>query len=257
MRIAEITKDEYLGLDRQRVVPVIPLGSTEQHGPHLPMGSDSLQCGAIVDRAEVALPELMLVTPVLWIGNSVNHLGFDAALYLDPTHYVTLLVDIGKSFIERGFRHLLYFNGHGANSGPIVTALHQLEHDYIKRRDDLQIAAASWWSLEPEVIAEVRDSPEGAAGHACEIETSVMLATNPGLVHMDRAIEGARSHPHPDWGSYDFAGRNRVAFVEMFHRGAPDGIAGLPTLATAAKGETIVGRVAERLVRFISEFSSW
>jgi creatinine amidohydrolase len=257
MRIAEISKDEYLALDRERVVPVIPLGSTEQHGPHLPMGTDSLQCEAIVARGEAALPDLMLVTPVLWIGNSVNHLGFDAALYLDPTRYVTLLVDIGKCFLERGFRHLLYVNGHGANAGPLLTALHQLEHDYIRRRDDLQIAAATWWSLEPEVISEVRESPEGAAGHACEIETSVMLATNPHLVRMERAVEGARNHPHPDWGSYDFSGRNRVNFVEMFHRGAPDGIAGLPALATAGKGEEIVARVSGRLVEFVRQFSLW
>jgi creatinine amidohydrolase len=257
MRIAEITKDEYLKLDRERVVPVVVLGSIEQHGPHLPMGADFMQCDAIVARAEAALPDLMLITPPLWIGNSVNHLGFGAALYLDPTRYVTLLVDIGKCFLERGFRHLLYMNGHGANIGPITTALHQLEFDYIRQRDDLQIAAASWWSLEPEVISEVRESPDGAAGHACEIETSIMLATNPRLVHMDRVVEGAHSHPHPEWASYDFSGRQRVGFVEMFHRGAPDGIAGIPRLATTAKGERMVDRMSSRLAEFVREFSIW
>lgn len=257
MRIAEITKDEYLGLDLDRVVPVIPLGSIEQHGPHLPMGTDTQQCESIVSRAEEQEPALMLVTPVLWIGNSVNHLGFDAALYLDPTRYVTLLVDIGTCFLERGFRHLLYVNGHGGNTGPLLTALHQLEHDYIRRRDDLQIAGASWWSLDPSIIAEVRESPPGAAGHACEIETSVMLATHAHLVRADRVVDGVRSHPHPEWASYDFTGVNRAYFVEMFHNGAPEGIAGLPTLATADKGERIVAGVSDKLVEFVRSFSSW
>jgi creatinine amidohydrolase len=257
MYIASITKDEYLALDRDRVVPIVPLGSIEQHGPHLAMGADSHQCEAIVARAEAEEPELMLVTPVLWIGNSVNHLGFGAALYLDPTRYATVLVDIGKCFIESGFRHLLFVNGHGANQGPLVTALHQLEYEYIRTRDDLQIAGTAWWSLAPEVITEVRDSPAGATGHACEIETSMMLATHPDLVHMDRVVEGARSHPHPDWASYDFTGENRVLLVEMFHRGAPDGIAGLPGLATSEKGERLVTRFSSELVRFVREFSSW
>src|SRR5262249_47204578 len=159
------------------------------------------------------------------------------ALYLDPTRYATLLVDIGRAFIESGFRHLLFFNGHGANQGPLVTALHQLEYEYIRSRDDLQIAATAWWSLAPAAIDEMRDSPAGAAGHACEIETSLMLAAQPELVHMDRVVAGARDHPHPEWASYDFTGENRVLFVEMFHRGAPDGIAGLPELATSEKGE--------------------
>lgn len=257
MLIAEITKDEYLALDRERVVPIIPLGSIEQHGAHLPMGTDSQQCEAIVARAAADEPDLMLVTPVLWIGNSVNHAGFGAALYLDPTRYATLLADIGKTFIENGFRHLLFFNGHGANQGPLVTALHQLEYEYIRTRDDLQIASTSWWSLVPEIITEVRDSPAGAAGHACEIETSLMLATHPDLVHMDRVVEGALDHPHPEWASYDFTGRNRVGFVEMFHRGAPDGIAGLPGLGTSEKGTILVERVATELTRFVREFSSW
>ncbi len=257
MRIAQITKDEYLALDRERVVPIVPLGSIEQHGPHLPMGTDSQQCEAIVARAEESLPELTLVTPVLWIGNSVNHLGFGAALYLDPTRYVTLLVDIGRCFIDAGFRHLLYLNGHGANVGPLLTALHQLEYDYIRSRDDLQIAGASWWSLDPEAITEIRESPEGAAGHACEIETSVMLAAHPDLVRRERIVEGARSHPHPEWGSYDFTGVNRAYFVEMFHRGAPDGVAGLPELASAAKGEQILNRISAKLVELIADFSSW
>jgi creatinine amidohydrolase len=257
MKIAHITKDEYLALDRDRVVPIVPLGSIEQHGPHLPMGTDSLQCEAIAARAEELEPELTLVTPVLWIGNSVNHLGYRAALFIDPTRYVTVLVDIGKSFLEQGFRHLLFLNGHGANIGPLLTALHQLELEYVTKRDDVQIAGTSWWSLAPEAIAEVRDSPDDAAGHACEIETSLMLASRPELVHQELAVEGARHHPHPEWGSYDFGGSSRVMFVEMFHRAAPAGIAGLPQLATAEKGAEMIDRIAARLAEFVQDFSSW
>lgn len=257
MKVANITKDEYLALDRSTIVAVVPLGSIEQHGSHLPMGTDTLQCEAIVGRAEETEPDLMLVTPVLWVGNSVNHLGFRAALFLDPTRYVSVLVDIGKSFLDQGFRHLLFLNGHGGNVGPLLTALHQLELEYIRTRDDLQIAGVTWWSLAPEVLIDVRNSPIGAAGHACEIETSMILAAQPALVHTDRYVEGARNHPHPEWASYDFNGVNRVSLVEMFHRGAPDGVAGLPALATAQKGEQLIERIAERLVEFVRDFSTW
>src|SRR5262245_43144800 len=136
MRLAEITKDDYLALDRERVVAVVPLGSLEQHGHHLPMGTDSYQCEAIVSHAETLEPDLMAVTPVLWVGNSVNHLGFGAVLTLDPTRYVSVLVDIGRCFLEQGFRHLLFVNGHGANVAPLMTALHQLEYEFVSKRDD-------------------------------------------------------------------------------------------------------------------------
>lgn len=257
MKIAELTKDEYLALDRERVVPVVPLGSIEQHGPHLPMGTDTYQCDVIANRAEAALSDLMLLTPTLWVGNSVNHLGFDAALFLDPTRYVSVLLDLAKSFIDQGFRHFFFLNGHGANVGPLVTALHQLECDYIRKREDLQIAAANWWSLELDVLLDVRESPIGAAGHACEIETSVMLATQPALVRTDRYVDGVHDHPHPEWATYDFNGSSRILLVEMFHKGAPDGVAGIPRYASADKGEEIVQRISTRLVDFVQEFSTW
>jgi creatinine amidohydrolase len=221
------------------------------------MGTDTYQCEAIANRAETAASDLMLLTPTLWVGNSVNHLGFEAAVYLDPTRYVSVLVDLAKSFIGQGFRHFLFLNGHGANTGPLLTALHQLEADYIRERDDLQIAAAAWWSLGLDVLMDVRESPVGAAGHACEIETSLMLATHGSLVRTDRYVEGAHDHPHPDWASYDFNGSSRVLLVEMFHRGAPDGVAGLPSLATADKGQEMVDRISTRLVEFVRDFSTW
>lgn len=249
--------EEYLALDRERVVPVVPLGSIEQHGPHLPMGTDTFQCELIVDSADEREPNLILATPVLWIGNSVNHLGFDATLFVDPTRYVSLLVDIGRSFLDQGFRHLLFLNGHGANIAPLGTALHQLEGDYLRERDGLQIAGATWWTLAPEVLEEVQDSPLGTTGHACEIETSLILAGHPSLVREDRFTEGSRQHPHVKWASYDFRESSRVSFVEMFHHGAPLGHIGHPELASAEKGRTLVNGIAERLVEFVRDFSTW
>lgn len=257
MRIMEMTKDEYLALDRDTVVPVVPLGSVEQHGPHLPMGTDSYQVEAIAQRMERRLEDVALLNPVLWIGNSVNHLGYGACIYVEPVRYAQLLTDIGRCFLDSGFRHLFFLNGHGANVGPLTTALHQLEHDYIRLRDDLQIAAASWWALAESSIEKVRESPEGAAGHACEIETSVMLSARPSLVRTDRFVEGPAHHPHPEWASYDFNGRNPVTFVEMFHRDAPDGVVGRPDLGSPAKGETIVDECVERLAEFLQAFSEW
>ena len=256
MRIADLTKDEYLSLDRKRVVPTVPLGSIEQHGPHLPMGTDTFQCEAIVTRAETLVAAVMLVTPPLWVGNSVNHLGLGAALTLDPTRYVSVLADLGRSFLDGGFKHLLFVNGHGANSGPLQTALHQLEYEFTRQRDDVQIAATSWWVLAPDLIEEVRESPRGEVGHACEIETSLMLAAQPALVHEDRYVRGI-AHPHPDWASYDLVDAGRVTLVEMFHRHAPAGTIGRPDLATREKGERLVDGIARRLADFVREFSTW
>ena len=252
-----MTKDEYLALDRDKVVPILPLGSVEQHGPHLPMGTDSYQVEEIAQRVEARLGNTTLLNPVLWVGNSVNHLGYGACLYIEPARYAQLLADLGRCFLESGFRHLFFLNGHGANVGPLMTALHQLEYDYVRRRDDVQIAGANWWSLGADAIGQVRESPVGAAGHACEIETSVMLAARGALVHRDRIVQGPAHHPHPEWASYDFTGDNAVMFVEMFHRGAPQGVVGRPDLATPAKGAAILEGCVERVVEFLQAFSEW
>jgi creatinine amidohydrolase len=257
MKLLELTKDEYLALDRDRVVPTIGLGATEQHGPHLPLGTDTFQIEAIVSSAEGLEPDLLLASPILSIGNSVNHLGFGAALTIQPIRYAEVLVDIGRCFLEQGFRHLLYVNGHGGNTGPLLTALHQLEYEYIGKRDDLQIAGTSWWSLAPEVLAEVRESPMGSVGHGCEVETSIVLSTRPDLVHRNRFVAGLVEHPHPEWSSYDLGESSRVSFAEFFHRDAPHGTIGLPGLASKEKGERLVAGVARTLAAFVRAFGAW
>jgi creatinine amidohydrolase len=120
----------------------------------------------------------------------------------------------------------------------------------------VHIAAANWWSIAPEVLESVRDSPLGAAGHACEIETSLMLAITPSLVQQRRGAT-VEHHPHPEWAGYDFNYPSRVMLVEMIHVAAPDGVIGLPELATAAKGQRLLEDVVQRTSEFIREFSTW
>jgi creatinine amidohydrolase/Fe(II)-dependent formamide hydrolase-like protein len=140
--------------------------------------------------------------PVLWIGNSVNHLGYRAALFIDLTRYVTVLVDIGKSFLSRASA-TLFLNGHGRIS-PLLTALHQLELEYVTRRDDVQIAGTSWGARAGGDRRGAR-LPDDAAGHACEIETSLMLSSRPELVHQNSRSRGQDTTRIPNGAAHDLA----------------------------------------------------
>ena len=159
---------------------VLPVGATEQHGPHLPLGTDLLIVEHIARSAAVAVQDGLdvLVTPSLPFGSSHHHLPFGGTISLSTEHYLGALNDMVESLIVDGFRRIFVLNGHGGNHEII-----QLVARDLILRHPANIAAASYWDLARDAMAEqAADLPGHFPGHAGFFETSLIMALRPDLV---------------------------------------------------------------------------
>ena len=126
-----------------RKVVVVPIGSLEQHGHHLPMLTDSLIGGEITRRAEAEVGDLALFLPMLWAGASDHHLGLPGAISVSNDHYTHLLMDIVESLIKHGFRRIFLLNSHAGNIVPAQSALYEVNLRHRGKIDGLWLAFIS------------------------------------------------------------------------------------------------------------------
>jgi creatinine amidohydrolase len=240
-------------MDKQLPV-VVPLGSLEQHGRHLPLFVDSIQVTEIAQRVERAMPAEILLLPTLWLGCSDHHLDFPGTITVKPSLYSEMIKQVVRSILHAGFTKIFLFNGHGGNETPATQALSELvaESD---QADAANIVFSSWWQLGRESLkAEKHGMSTPGITHACEYETSMMLALRADLVKQDAAIESPRVIDSP-FLSGD-AGP-RVRLFHRFHRLTPSGSMGKPTAATAEHGRSLLDAVVGDVVAFLEDFATW
>src|SRR5262249_41044817 len=124
----------------------------------------------------------VLLLPTQWFGASSHHLRFGATLSAEVETHIEMLCDLLTPLLEDGYQRVLILNGHGGNIDTMQTALRILQPDY----KDRMIGAASYWDLASKELAGLADGARKNMGHACEFETSMMLALRPELVKRDR-----------------------------------------------------------------------
>jgi creatinine amidohydrolase len=230
-----------------RDVPVvIPVASLEQHGHHLPVFTDSLLVGEIARRAEEQLSRHVLMTPVMWLGNSAHHLDFAGTMSASPRTYIDLLVDMIENFLTHGFRRIVLVNGHGGNNVPGDQAIFEVRQKH-RARDDLLLVFACYWALGCQPKQLEPSLEQSAMGHACEWETSMILALAPQLVGDYQNAEpidptGALAPAHRAWTTRD--------------RSIPGHI-GNPRVATVSKGETLLRLFTADLVKLLERMIEW
>jgi creatinine amidohydrolase len=182
-RLAEMTRGEAREAAAGSIL-VLPLGATEQHGPHLPAGTDALICGGVAERVAERLEGQVpvVVAPTLWFGNSAHHLPFGATLSLGTETYLHVLMDLGRSAVASGFRRLFFLNGHGGNHELIQLAARDLALQH-----PLDAAAGSYWVIAQEALREAAGGEAATIpGHAGTFETSMIMALSPHLVREPR-----------------------------------------------------------------------
>lgn len=219
---------------------VVPLGSFEQHGRHLPMITDTAIVTAIAGRLEALEPEAVVLTPTLWVGHSPHHRRF-ACVSLDLVPYMDMIVGVCRSLVDMGAQRIFLLNGHGGNDVPCKAAMRELKTECPKAK----IVYAAYWQLAARAFQGIRTSPHGGLNHACEMETSVMLSLQPERVDMTQAQDNAT-------GSDMLSGRPYYV-VNDFDEISESGTLGLPSYATAEKGEAFLNAAAETVRVFLRE----
>jgi creatinine amidohydrolase len=151
-----------------------------------------------------------------------------------------------------GGRKVFLINGHGGNDMPLRAALRELKSDFPK----VKFVFASYWSLSAQTIKAVRESGPGGCGHACELETSIMLHLHPKRVKAHLAKADGPKHTDP-YRKADMQYGRPVFFVNEFHEVTKNGTIGQPELATAAKGKKFLDGIVKEVLVFVDEFAKW
>src|SRR5262249_32263486 len=126
-------------------------------------------------------PRRVLLLPLQWLGASEHHLPFGGTLTTTLSTYERVLVEVCESVIRAGFRRLLLLNGHGGNIDPLHVALRRLDVAH----PNAILTGAAYWELAENELAKLCEGPRKSVGHACEIETSMMLHLRPDLVRLE------------------------------------------------------------------------
>jgi len=231
-------------------VLVLPVGSVEQHGLHLPVATDTICADALAhegaSRVSDSVP--VIVGPAMWAGFSPYHVNFPGRIDVRFETLVNLYVDVATSALETGFDVLLLLNGHGGNHNALGGAAKKigLEHP------DVEVLAMTYFGLADEFIDEFRDSPPGGMNHAGELETSLLMHLRPGLVR-EEAVDGNRLE-EPYTHAYDdmFAG-GPLSVHRLEEEYSEIGAVGDPELASAEKGAAIFERLGDELETLLRE----
>ncbi len=233
---------------------MLPLGSLEQHGRHLPVFTDSLIISHIAARVEELRSEKIAMLPTQWLGHSPHHRRF-GSVSLDLMPYVEMICGMCRSLIHIGARKIFLLNGHGGNDIPCKAAQRELKSEFEDMRD-LYIVYAAYWNLAATRFTEIRSSPPGGMGHAGEMETSVLLARNPELVEMERAERGGPG-PHMGYRVTDMLHPLPFHMINEFDELSHNGVIGMPEDATAEKGSQFLEAAAQSAVALIDEIGEW
>lgn len=254
MRWEDLTSPDIDRLDRDRTVLVLPIGSVEQHGRHMPLGTDSMLAhGVALGAAERLEPGAVAVLPPPWYGYSPHHMRFPGTVTLSVATLTALVGDIVASVVAHGFRRIVLVNGHGGNAGIIDVLAADLG---ARHYGTARIAGLTYFRLAQAAIAALRESAPGGMGHACEFETAMMLHLHRAIVHMDRAVVA-----YPETGSRflstDLLQGSRVGTYLDFKDLSETGTFGDPGLATPEKGARFFAAVADELAAFLADFRNW
>ena len=243
----ELTREEARALAPEALA-VFPVGATEQHGPHLPTGTDAFAVEHVARAAARAVAELVptVVAPTLPFGSSHHHLPFGGTMSLGTKTYYRAVFDLAESLIAGGFRRIMILNGHGGNHELI-----QLVARDLALKHPAHLAAASYWVPAWDALVERGVHRHGRLpGHAGAFETSLVLALRPELVREPRphrAAEPVSEAPRP-------APPVRVESHGAWQR--IDGYSDSPDRGSAELGraylEAIVGSVGRSMVEFFT-----
>jgi len=235
---------------RQDAIVIVPVGSIEQHGPHLPVEVDSTLGEAVSQRtarAIVARGQQALVLPMVWTGLSEHHMSFGGTITLSLSTFSALMEDICVSILRHGFRRIVLLNGHGGNENALRNVT-----DELTPKLRAPIVQFTYWYAAAEPIDAILET-QAVLSHACEAETSMMMALRPELVAEDR-IPLAKSNRTPN--VEEFVGSGVYRWRSVGSRSA-SGVIGNPEAATKEKGVRLLDAISTTLADKLTRPELW
>ena len=230
-------------------VVILPFGSVEDHGPHLPLDTDNLFAWEISVAAASGIPDKVLVLPLIPYGYEEHHMDFPGPINIDPFHLIDFLTDVAKSVARHGFEKILIVNSHGSNASLA---------DIAARRVTLETSAlcalVNTWVLARKEIGELRESTfPGGISHACEYETSLYLHLAENKVRKQK-IAKEINFQKSQFMWRDLERPSPVQLMERWSSFSKTGVCGDPTKATREKGKKIFEASVRTLIDLICEF---
>ena len=242
MQLEEMSTTDVQSYLMKSKLVVIPVGSTEQHGPQNPLGTDYLLATYVARKACEKVGAIC--GPPIPLGISEHHSGFSGTLWLSPRIFVSLLVEYALNLAHHGFEHIIFLNGHGGN----VSALNEVVSTlYFKHK--LKAATANWYDLFDKELAN-KLFPNMKLNHAEAVETSANLAVHRHLVHLDQISD---IKPAAEWGK-------KVEDIHVpayTHEFAVDGVVGSLDNISEESGRKLLESSIAKFTDFIQAFKEY
>jgi creatinine amidohydrolase len=246
----ELTAEDLRAKAAADAIVVLPVASMEQHGPHLPVGVDTILCEGVCKAGaeKVAGDVAVVVAPTLWCGMAEHHMAFGGTFTFDIPTYRAVLLAFLKSLERHGFKRVFIVNGHGGN----IAALNSFLPDFA-RETSLKVRAATYFELAASDLAPVLEDQK-RVHHACEVETSLMMVLAPDTVKADRLAEAfggvAGSNAADSW----YAAPARFRSFKEF---TPSGVNGDARRASREKGLKLLAICADGVAAALRDERIW
>lgn len=253
---AEMTRAELAAARDRNALVLIPTGSIEQHGDHLPVETDMLLSAAVAELAATRIADTLpvVVAPVVPFGFAPHHLSFAGTISVRLQTYMAMLGDVARSIIDAGFPRAIFVNGHGGNSAPLRALTGELI------TDGYAVGMVDYFAPSAADYAQMLAGALPRTGHACEQETALVmsLTDEETRTRVAAAIEGLAPRTtqpwiapgHPDDPITD-AG---AGWAAIFH--ADDcGYYGDPGASTLENGRAMLDRTVGNLAAFLRAFA--
>lgn len=245
VELAKMTHPEAGAALARAEVAIIPVGATEQHGPNLSLETDTAIADNLARRIAVALSPLAVVTPPLPFGVSHHHMRFPGTLTLSPDTFQAVLIDICESLRRHGVKRIFIVDGHAGNVGALDVLMTKLRFER-----GIPAAYLFYFTLVGDAIKSGVKTPRW--GHACELEASLGLALQPGIVHLESLRPGEILPPALPYA--DPWQPDRLGVPLWFDEVTANGALGDAREANAAFGEAVVAEIVDRASAFLRRF---
>jgi creatinine amidohydrolase len=251
----ELTWQEINTAVEAKKVVLLPIGSTEQHGHHLPLDVDLVCPGGVARGTGQALADKVLVLPHLAYGYTGHVMDFPGTINNHFEHFIDHVLDITKSLAYHGFKKIVLLNGHGSNMPNL---------DLVARRTNLETDAecilAAWWNLltvDKTFLPRWRQSKfPGGCAHACELETSLYMYLDGDNVRSELIKSGEISFntENNDFNWVDLFAAGPATLISWTSSYSETGVLGAAELASPEKGRVAYEEAVKQLVRFVKWF---